>query len=232
MKSTEFLYTLAGSLLLQISHSQLLVSAAVQDRTAPMKADSNLHQDPIMGAPIIPLPTGQDDATSDPENPIIISDVIQLDHSINIFAGFTRDIESVATRLEDGSRNTTVLAPLNSAVKALPRKPWEDPRDYVALGMNAYAGPDGEDRAHKNLRRFVEAHIIPASPWKEGEKIESLGGGKIWWETRDGKKTVSALDLRCVEVAKLTPGVCSRFNPVTSKFPALPTELQTAKCGS
>jgi hypothetical protein len=167
---------------------------AVQDRPSPAIADgsrSGLHQDPIMITPIVPPPTDQDNPSSDPDGPIIISDVIQLDQSINIFAGFTRDIEPVAKRLEDGSRNTTVLAPLNSAVKALPRKPWEDPRDYAALGMNAYAGSDGEDRAHRNLRRFVEAHIIPTSPWAEGEKIESLGGGKIWWETKNGKKTVS-----------------------------------------
>lgn len=84
-----------------------------------------------------------------------------------------------------------MLAPLNSQVEKLPRKPWEDPRDYEALGESAYEGEGGEDRAQRNLRRFVEAHIVPVSPWKEGEKAKSLGGGEIWWEEKAGQKLVS-----------------------------------------
>lgn len=67
---------------------------------------------------------------------------------------------------------------------------WEDPEDYNALGEKAYEGASGEDRAHRNLRRFGEAHIIPASPWKEGEKVESMGGGQVWWENKDGNRVV------------------------------------------
>ncbi len=58
------------------------------------------------------------------------------------------------------------------------------------LGADAYKGNDGEDRAHKNLRRFVEAHVVPVSPWKEGEKVDTVGGGKVWWEEREGTKMV------------------------------------------
>ena len=83
-----------------------------------------------------------------------------------------------------------MLAPLNSALQKLPRKPWEDPEEYNALGENAYKGQSGEDRAHSNLRRFSEAHIVPVSPWKEGEKVETLGGGKVWWENKDGDRIV------------------------------------------
>ena len=68
---------------------------------------------------------------------------------------------------------------------------WEDPEDYSAMGEKAYEGTSGEDRAQKNLRRFAEAHIVPASPWKEGEKIQSMGGGTLWWETKNGNKMVS-----------------------------------------
>lgn len=67
---------------------------------------------------------------------------------------------------------------------------WEDPEDYNELGAKAYEGTSGEDRATKNLRRFAEAHIIPVSPWKEGEKVESMGGGQVWWENKDGNKVV------------------------------------------
>jgi paired amphipathic helix protein Sin3a len=110
---------------------------------------------------------------------------------------FVRDIESAARRLEDPSHNTTVLAPLNSAVEKLPRKPWEDPREYGALGPNAYEGGEGHERAQRNLRRFVEAHLVPASPWKEGEKIKTVDGDReIWWEERDGTRLVRCLCYR------------------------------------
>ncbi|THY36563.1 hypothetical protein D6D01_00384 [Aureobasidium pullulans] len=120
---------------------------------------------------------------------VTISDVLGRERSINIFAGFTRDIESVSKRLE-GSQNTTLLAPLNTAITRLPRKPWEDPQDYAALGQNAYDGQSGEDRAHRNLRRFVEAHVVPESPWAENQKIQTLGGDTVWWEHKDGKKLI------------------------------------------
>ncbi|MCJ1355655.1 MAG: hypothetical protein MMC33_005647 [Icmadophila ericetorum] len=118
---------------------------------------------------------------------VIISDAIVQERSINIFAGFTRDIQVISQRLEDDTQNTTVLAPLNSALQKLPRKPWQDPQDYKSQGSSAYVGDGGVDKAHANLQRFVEAHIIPASPWEENEKVESLAGEKVWW-TRDGDK--------------------------------------------
>jgi len=58
------------------------------------------------------------------------------------------------------------------------------------MGTTAYEGSAGEDRATRNLRRFVEAHSIPVSPWEEGDKVKSLRGDEQWWETQDGKKMV------------------------------------------
>ncbi|KZF21079.1 hypothetical protein L228DRAFT_269481 [Xylona heveae TC161] len=133
---------------------------------------------------------------------IIISDVIGKERSINIFAGFTRDIESVSNRLENDALNTTVLAPLNSAITKLPRKPWEDPQDYAAKGADAYAGPDGESKAHENLRRFTEAHIVPANPWKEGEKVKTEAGNVVWWETKDGEKIIQPGNIKVSSVLK------------------------------
>ena len=149
------------------------------------------QQRPIMDIPNIVLPPSSDkDTSSGGAGDVVISDVIGNERIINIFAGFTRDIDTVSKRLDDNTQNTTVLAPLNSEIQKLPRKPWENSEDYRALGANAYDGKDGEDRAHRNLRRFVEAHIIPVSPWKEGEKVKSLGGGKVWWESIGDRKTV------------------------------------------
>ncbi|KAI1414927.1 hypothetical protein F5Y13DRAFT_157533 [Hypoxylon sp. FL1857] len=152
-------------------------------------------QKPLMDlGPVVP-PSQQQ--PSDPKQPppqggVLISDVMGRDRSINIFAGFTRDVASISSRLDDSSKNSTVLAPRNSAVEKLPRKPWEDPKDYEALGANAYEGGDGQDRAHRNLMRFVEAHVVPVSPWAENEKVRTLldGDREIWWEMKDGVKVI------------------------------------------
>lgn len=148
-------------------------------------------------------PSSNNDKSSEgrPTGDVILSDVITTQRNVNIFAGFTRDIESVSKRLDSTDQNSTILAPLNSAITSLPRKPWEDPRDYGALGADAYAGKDGEDRAQRNLRRFTEAHIIPDSPWKEGQKLETMGGSKIWWEKKDGVAKVMPGDVEVEKVA-------------------------------
>ncbi|MDI1488186.1 MAG: hypothetical protein OHK93_007460 [Ramalina farinacea] len=162
------------------------------------------QQKPIMNIPI-PLPGSSNDNNDQPSTgsgDVIISDVIGKERSINIFAGFTRDVDSVSKRLEDQSERTTVLAPLNSQLQKLPRKPWEDPEDYETLGAEAYEGNDGEKRATRNLRRFVEAHTIPASPWKEGEKVDSMRGEKVWWESKDGKKVIQPGDIEVSSVAE------------------------------
>ena len=151
------------------------------------------QQRPIMSTHNIVLPPVQNGDSADPSasGDVVISDVIGNQRAIKIFAGFTRDISTISERLDDSGKNTTVLAPLNSELQKLPRKPWEDPKDYEAMGASAYSGSDGEDRAHKNLRRFVEAHVLPVSPWKEGQKIKSVGGDEVWWESKDDKKIVS-----------------------------------------
>lgn len=33
----------------------------------------------------------------------------------------------------------------------------------------------------------MEAHIIPASPWREGEEMETLGGEKLKWIKKGDK---------------------------------------------
>ncbi|KAK3396367.1 hypothetical protein B0T20DRAFT_269193 [Sordaria brevicollis] len=132
---------------------------------------------------------------------VMLSDVMGRDKSINLFAGFLRQIETHSQRLDDPARNTTVLAPLNSAVENLPRKPWEDPKEYSALGANAYEGEDGQERAQRNLRKFVEAHLIPTSPWQAGQKVKPVGGDtEVWWEEKDGVKRIQPGDIEVISV--------------------------------
>ncbi|KAJ5085302.1 hypothetical protein N7532_010073 [Penicillium argentinense] len=146
--------------------------------------------------------TPDNNAQVDSEEPII-SDVLPKTKGINIFAQLTRDFDSVSSRLNDASKNITVLAPRNSAVQDLPRKPWEDPEDYNKFGeVNAYEGQDGKDRARNNLRRFVEAHLIPVSPWQEGEEVETLGGVKLKWTKEGDKIKIQPGDIEVDNVAE------------------------------
>jgi hypothetical protein len=133
------------------------------------------------------------DQDQEPSNDLMISDVIGTERRINIFAGFTRDVDPIADRLDDQAQNSTILAPLNSKIQALPRKPWEDEKDYESHGASAYSlQGGGEQRAHDNLRRFVERHIVPVSPWKEGEKVKTIVGDEVWWERSESGKVVSS----------------------------------------
>jgi hypothetical protein len=174
------------SLIYPLLTASLAVTAAFSQEQRPM-ADKNLGpaMPPNQESPSLSAPADGDT--------VMLSDVLGNDRSINIFAGFTRDFATISERFEDSSLNTTIMAPINSAIMALPRKPWEDPEDYDKLGSNAYEGEPGEERAQRNLRRFVEAHVVPVSPWKEGEKVKTLAGGEVWWESKDGVKMVRIL---------------------------------------
>ena len=102
-------------------------------RKSPSIPASNAQQqEPIMNIPNILVPPSKGD--DDSSDSLSISDVIGKEKVISIFAGFTRDINSISERLNDGERNTTVLAPRNSAVQGLPRKP------YVYLLLNTVVG--------------------------------------------------------------------------------------------
>ena len=191
MKTSASILLLTISLQASVASTQLLLPNIFRNSAAkPALRDT---QNPIMNIPNILVPPSKDEEPGAGSDSLSISDVIGKERAINIFAGFTRDIDTISKRLNDENQNTTVLAPLNSALQKLPRKPWEDPEDYSAMGENVYKGQSGEDRAHSNLRRFSEAHIVPVSPWKEGEKVMTLGGGEVGWDSRDGDRKVCIL---------------------------------------
>lgn len=185
-------FSLATTLLtsnLALTAQAQLIPFLNKPAVAPPQNNLLQNQNPMAANPGIQLPPTSEEPAP-PNGDVILSDVIGTQRQINIFAGFTRDISTVSKRLDTSSQNTTVLAPVNSAITALPRKPWEDPKEYAAFGANAYEGQDGEDRAHANLRRFTEAHVVPASPWKEGEKVKSMGGATLWWEKKGDKAVI------------------------------------------
>lgn len=190
---------LAANSFASVSPNRIRLGRAIPP---PLRADDLRVQLPILDSPGPAMPpSDQKPSGNPPTDPpvggpgtVILSDVMGRDRSMNIFAGLVRDVETVSRRLDDENQNSTVLAPLNSAMEKLPRKPWEDPEEYDKLGADAYEGDDGWQRAQKNIRRFVEAHVVPQNPWAEGEKVKALGAeGEVWWEEKDGKKVVSRL---------------------------------------
>lgn len=165
-----------------IRHSPNRISAAQPlhpgEYQNPLNPDNTQHQVPCSGH-------GKMSDTT-----LSISDILPQTRKINIFASLTRDIATVTKRLESTkpADNTTLLAPLNSAMQALPRKPWEDrpgDEDSVSAQYN-------EDKAAKNLERFVVEHVVPISPWEKGQenKIKTLGGQELWWEENDDGERV------------------------------------------
>jgi uncharacterized surface protein with fasciclin (FAS1) repeats len=163
-------------------------------------------------------------ADKPPGSPLL-GDILPLDKQISIFSGFTRSVESISELLMNRESNTTVLAPSNVAISRLPRKPWEDPRGD-AEGVDAYAGIAGEDRANRNLRRFVEAHCVGLSPWEEGTRVKTVEGTEVWWENRDGGKRVMPGDIKVLQVKEgcengqvwVLDGVVSSPPPVASPW--------------
>ncbi|KAH8682354.1 hypothetical protein BX600DRAFT_41283 [Xylariales sp. PMI_506] len=187
---------------LAISINAHLLSSLPSHVADPLNQKPLLEMDPVghggVSAPSVKLPNADKPSQGD----VILSDVMGKDRSINIFAGLTRDIQSISQRLDDSTENSTVLAPLNSAIDQLPRKPWEDAQNYNILGASAYEGGDGQERALRNLRRFVEAHMIPKSPWPEGEKVRTLlGDREVWWESKEGKTLIQPDNIELESIA-------------------------------
>lgn len=162
----------------------------------------------------LPIMPSSDSPSVQPS--VALADILGSNRGLTSFSSFARMQPSTDTRLSDLSTNTTILAPLNSAVDALPRKPWEQPADYDAFGANAYEGDGGQDRARENMRRFVEAHLVPASPWEEEQKIKTLGGKEVWWVVKDGHKVIMPDEVEVERVAsQVGNGELVSWPPIT-----------------
>lgn len=183
----------------QFKHDQEKHRSIIEIITPPPVLHDSSDQKIMNPGPVIPgAPSSgnkPDSSSGADGSDLTISDILPAQRQINIFAGLTRDIESLTGRLESAGTNTTLLAPLNSAMQSLPRKPWEDrPDDNTGVS----AARD-EDKAAANLRRFVLEHVVPVSPWREGKEhaTQTLWDAqevnqdqdivrKIWWEKRWG----------------------------------------------
>lgn len=179
---------------------QILLLAALSSPSTSAASPAAPIQVPIVARPLPAMPPPGSGSGSGPSS-VPLADILGTQRSLTSFSSFSRMHASTASLLADLATNTTVLAPLNSAVEALPRKPWEQALDYAAYGAQAYDGSGGEDRANQNLRRFVEGHLVTRSPWPQGERAKTAGGRVVWWEERDGKRVIMPDEVEVEKVA-------------------------------
>lgn len=182
-----------ANLLLRSSTCQLVVATLKNEAslTPDLASQPDVSQHPMVVPETVPEDGGHDKVGTPVQAAVPLNEILGTHRSLTTFSSLTRLHSSTESLLADLGENTTVLAPLNSAIEALPRKPWEDPHDYETRGAKAYDGGDGQDRARENLRRFVEAHLVTRSPWNEGEKASTVGGGELWWrKNMEGKMVI------------------------------------------
>ncbi|KAK7425692.1 hypothetical protein QQZ08_007791 [Neonectria magnoliae] len=181
----------------------LFLSTLVALTTAHIPQQAPLKAPPPSRPPLnghLPVMADKNDKDGSQAS-VAIADVLGTHRSLTTFSSFVRLHSSTETLLNNLDANTTVLAPLNSVIEALPRKPWEDPREYNRLGPKAYSGDDGQERARQNLLRFVEEHLVAGSPWAQGDKAETVAGKQIWWVEKDGKRLVMPDEVEVERVA-------------------------------
>lgn len=197
-------------LVIALSSALVVLPIVAAVRPAPLRANRPDLPPPGQLPIMVPPPTNdQPPAQSGPtgdDGPAVqpavrLADMMGSNRAVSSFSSLTRKHASTETRLDNPGVNTTVLAPLNSAMDNLPHKPWEDPREIAAYGAQAYDGSGGQDRADNNLRKFVEAHLVSASPWEADTKAKTVGGRDIWWEEKDGKRIIMPDNIEVDRVA-------------------------------
>ena len=115
-------------------------------------------------------------------------------------------VNDIARRLTDLSARTLVLAPVNSAIVAMPRKPWlgdaSTASEKLLVNGQAYQTTKDEASAEKNIARFVADHIVPDYPIAVGSKVKTLSGHVLTLvvDDKDGSKYVEIADGRRYKV--------------------------------
>ena len=92
--------------------------------------------------------------------------------------------------------NSTLLAPRNSALQSLHRRPWEDEDEdegsqVIRHGSKGdLSSQEIEDKARQNVEQFVAGHVITNSPIQPDIELETLRGTKISYTIKSGEKFI------------------------------------------
>ena len=131
----------------------------------------------------------------------------------SIFYGYIRESTSISTRLANPLGETTILAPLNSAILSLARKPHQGPPEPAEGHVVGYSGSreDEQDRADY-LENWIKRHMIEGKveldeekeyeTLHQGEKVSFVkGSGEVKYKVMPG-------DVEVVEIEQVNP-TCS-----------------------
>ncbi|OAA31999.1 FAS1 domain-containing protein [Moelleriella libera RCEF 2490] len=169
-------YSIASVLAVQLQKPMMPPSSSSSLPPPPrIKFASSSHQ---------PSDEAQSDTTTTASTKVqpavSLADIIGPQRSISSFSSFSRLSQNTADALSNRQTNLTVLAPLNSAIDEMSRKPWVD------------AGGSSPESANHMIESFVKAHLVAKAPWKEGDRAKTLAGNdeEIWWEERHGKRVI------------------------------------------
>ncbi|GAA5996132.1 hypothetical protein JCM5350_000498 [Sporobolomyces pararoseus] len=153
--------------------------------------------------------------SSSPSPLLSLTDLLTRSKNSRIFYDYLRDSSSVSTRLANPLESTTILAPVNSAIIALERRPHQGPPEPAGGYVQGYAGSrqDEQERADY-LEKWIKRHLIAGKVdlEEESKEYESLlGGDKVSFARKDqegqaGYKVMPG-DVQVVEIEQASNGV-------------------------
>ncbi|BFZ53326.1 hypothetical protein PYCC9005_000349 [Savitreella phatthalungensis] len=123
-----------------------------------------------------------------------LGDIIGIEKRCSIMSDYALGVDEIARRLHDPEMGTLIFAPINSAIVALPQKPWLGTTD----GKVHEEARHDDDSASRNIAKFVGDHLV--SHWPphgsctvktfSGQQLKLIAHGQDDWtvETEAGGK--------------------------------------------
>ncbi|GAA5958727.1 hypothetical protein JCM3765_006018 [Sporobolomyces pararoseus] len=144
-----------------------------------------------------------------------LTDLLTRSKNSRIFYDYLRDSSSVSTRLANPLESTTILAPVNSAIIALERRPHQGPPEPAGGHVEGYAGSREDEQARADyLEKWIKRHLISGKVDLEVEskEYETLqGGDKVTFvrNQKDGQTGYRVMpgDVEVVEIEQASNGV-------------------------
>ncbi|GAA5831710.1 hypothetical protein JCM3766R1_004987 [Sporobolomyces carnicolor] len=161
-------------------------------------------------ASIVPVQRPLFDMTPATSRPAL-TDLLTRSRNSRLFYDYVRDSRLVSTRLGDVSEASTVLAPIDSAIVSLARKPHQGPPGPIT----AYSLGSREDEHARAtyLERWTKRHVVPelVELNKPGPYV-TLGGATVTLvksEGDNGRTTYRVMpgDVEVLEIETASNGI-------------------------
>ncbi|BGP14712.1 hypothetical protein JCM10213_002759 [Rhodosporidiobolus nylandii] len=170
----------------------LFAIAAVFSTTVAATSPVRAAPRAVVDSPPPLLVMGDDHFVPSSSSPTL-ADLLTRSKTARMFYGYSRDSAAVSTLLLDSTGSVTVLAPTDSAITALARKPHQGPPPRNADGGEVRASVEDERAAAEYLERWCKAHIVlervqlEEDGWEEREYATMAGTMVRFARSADGK---------------------------------------------